>query len=175
MARADLAGEAGNVFVRPDGDRIWPSLGDAASVRSAGPLPRLLQYQVVQHAVDVVEMRLVAERPLTADEEARLHAHLQRTLGATFALTVTYFDEIRRHAGKFEDSRRRSQRERGHWRWWRWVRMTSKASWSSRQSPSMSASKPAAARSCTGSPSATGWWEPRTRPAASSGPSGSRP
>ncbi|MDQ6798712.1 MAG: phenylacetate--CoA ligase family protein [Actinomycetota bacterium] len=100
-----VRGRARNMFVRPDGDRIWPSLGDAASFRRAGPLPRLLQYQVVQQALDAVEMRLVAERHLTTDEETRLHAHLQETLGATFALTLSYLDEIPRRAGKFEDFR----------------------------------------------------------------------
>lgn len=100
-----VLGRARNMFVLPDGDRIWPSLGDPASVRSAGPFPRILQYQVIQRAVDAVEMRLVADRTFTPGEEARLHSHLQRTLGATFALTVTYVDEIPRRAGKFEDFR----------------------------------------------------------------------
>lgn len=100
-----VLGRARNMFVRPDGDRIWPSLGDAASVQRAGPFPRVLQYQVIQRAVDAVEMRLVADRPFTPDEEVRLHAYLQRTLGATFGLTVTYVHEIPRRAGKFEDFR----------------------------------------------------------------------
>ncbi len=100
-----VLGRGRNMFIRADGDRIWPSLGDAASFRRVGPLPRVLQYQVIQKTVDAVEMRLVAERPLTPDEEGRLHAHLQETLGATFALTFTYFDEIPRRAGKFEDFR----------------------------------------------------------------------
>ncbi len=103
-----VLGRQRNVFTRPDGERIWPSLGDATTFRQAvgDDFPSVRQFQVIQRTLDSVELKVAMERRMRADEEQRLHAHLQKSLGASFALTVTYVDEIPRSAGgKFEDFR----------------------------------------------------------------------
>lgn len=102
-----ILGRQRNMFVLPDGDRRWPNLGDARHYRSVlGTLPRLRQFQVVQWALDDVEMKLVTERALTAAEEALMAAYLAEMIGYRFPVRFTYLDEIPRSpAGKFEDFR----------------------------------------------------------------------
>ncbi len=103
-----VLGRQRNLFTRADGERIWPSFGHAAAFSQAvgDGFPRIWQFQVIQRAVDWLEIKVVMDRHLRAEEQQRLHTHLQNTLGARFALTVTYLHEIPRGAGgKFEDFR----------------------------------------------------------------------
>jgi phenylacetate-CoA ligase len=103
-----VLGRQRNVFIRPDGERIWPSLGDAATFRRAvgDDFPPVRQFQIIQRTLDSVELKVAMDRRLQSHEQERLHAHLQESLGARFGLTVTYVDEIPRSAGgKFEDFR----------------------------------------------------------------------
>lgn len=95
-----IIGRARNMLVLPSGDRIWPYLPNA---ELAGMVP-LRQMQVVQTALDAIEIRLCVARPLTDDETARLAAIVARDNGHPFDVTVTYHDAIGRSAGgKFED------------------------------------------------------------------------
>jgi phenylacetate-CoA ligase len=63
------------------------------------------QFQFVQRTLEEIEARFVADRPLTADEEARLAAVIRSALGHPFRIAFSYFDgEIPRGAGgKFEE------------------------------------------------------------------------
>lgn len=102
-----ILGRQRNMFVLPDGDRFWPTLDHPGEGRSVfGQVPRLLQFQFIQHEVERIEMRLVPERRFTAEEEALMHGYLQSTFGYRFRLDFVYVDEIPRSAGgKFEDFR----------------------------------------------------------------------
>lgn len=84
-----IMGRTRNMIVKPDGSRHWPLTG-YKQFRDIAPIR---QYQFRQHAIDAIEVRLVTERPLTADEEAALIAHLQWKLRHPFRIDLVYFDD----------------------------------------------------------------------------------
>lgn len=97
-----ILGRARNMLTLPGGGRLWPRL---AEMRYHEVLP-VRQFQLVQTALDALELRLVADRKGTPEEEARLRQLIGERLGYPFALTVTYLDAIPRSpSGKFEDFR----------------------------------------------------------------------
>jgi phenylacetate-CoA ligase len=87
----------------PDGRRIWPRLSETRY----GEVAPIRQFQVVQKARDRLEVRLAAERALTAAEEARLGDLIRARLGHKgFEFAFSYHDRIARSAGgKYEDFR----------------------------------------------------------------------
>ena len=76
--------------------------GQTFHIRDAAPV---LQYQLVQHDSQNIEMRLVVERKLTLAEEGRLQHIVHGALGHPFTIRFTYFPgNIPRGAGgKFEE------------------------------------------------------------------------
>jgi phenylacetate-CoA ligase len=97
-----ILGRARNMLTLPGGGRLWPRL---AEMRYHEVLP-VRQFQLVQTALDALELRLVADRRGTPEEEARLRQLIAERLGYPFALTVTYLGAIpRSKSGKFEDFR----------------------------------------------------------------------
>jgi len=97
-----ILGRARNMLTLPGGGRLWPRL---AEMRYHEVLP-VRQFQLVQTGLDALELRLVADRRGTPDEEAKLRQLIAERLGYPFALTVTYLDSIpRSKSGKFEDFR----------------------------------------------------------------------
>lgn len=98
---ARIAGRERNMVKLPDGSAHWPLVGfhrfrDIAPVR---------QYQLIQRSLDGIEVRLVCDRGLKPDEEARLAAVIRDALGHPFTLRFMFFDgELPRTAnGKFEE------------------------------------------------------------------------
>ena len=98
---AYIAGRERNMVRLPDGSTHWPLVGfhrfrDIAPVR---------QYQLVQRSLHSLEVRLVCDRALTADEEAQLGTVIREALGYPFELRFVYFEgELPRAAnGKFEE------------------------------------------------------------------------
>lgn len=63
------------------------------------------QYQLVQHTLHTVEVRLACDRALTAAEEAQLGSVIREALGYPFELRFAYYGrELPRAAnGKFEE------------------------------------------------------------------------
>lgn len=97
-----ILGRTRDMLVYPDGRRGWPLLGDMFYTE----IPSIRQFQMVQHAVDDIEIKLVADRRLTAEEEARLAEWLKLRSGHAFPVRVTYHAEIPRGpSGKFHDFR----------------------------------------------------------------------
>jgi phenylacetate-CoA ligase len=96
-----VLGRERNLIVMPDGSRNWPMMG-YAKYRQIAPI---VQYQIVQEDREHVEMRLVVERPLTAEEESGLTAHVQKSLGHPFQIRLSYFDGKipASPTGKFEE------------------------------------------------------------------------
>ena len=86
---ARILGRTRNMIVKPDGARHWPLTG-YKQFREIAPV---VQYQFVQTALDRVEVRLVAERPLTAEEETDLAEHIRWKLRHPFAVDFVYFPE----------------------------------------------------------------------------------
>jgi phenylacetate-CoA ligase len=98
---ARIAGRSRNLVTLPTGERRWPLVG-FARYREVAPVR---QYQLVQHALDAIEARLVVERALTAAEEESLAGVIREALGYPFRLAFSYYDhEIPRGpGGKFEE------------------------------------------------------------------------
>jgi len=98
---ARILGRSRNMLVLPTGERHWPLVG-FNRYREIAPIR---QYQLVQHTLQDIEVRLVVDRRLTGDEEARLTHVIQAALGYPFRLNFVYFPgEIPRGAGgKFEE------------------------------------------------------------------------
>ena len=98
-----ILGRQRNLFVLPDGRRRWPAL--ELDPATAGSLP-VSQFQVIQRTLHDVEVKLVASRPLSPDEETLLRSHVAEWLGYEFRVTFHYVDDIPRSAGgKYEDFR----------------------------------------------------------------------
>ena len=96
-----VLGRVRNLLRLPDGRRFWPLVG-AYDYRSIAPVR---QYQIIQHSLERVTLRLAVERPLTAAEESGLAEKLVEFLGYRFAVDFDYCTpQIPRGAGgKFED------------------------------------------------------------------------
>jgi phenylacetate-CoA ligase len=98
---ARIVGRERNLLRRPDGKRYWPRL-DVDNYREVAPV---VEHQLVQRELDLMEMKLVVEAPLTAKQEEDLAAMLHTALSYPFRIEFTYFErEIPRSpAGKFEE------------------------------------------------------------------------
>ncbi len=96
-----ILGRMRNMITKPDGTRHWPLTG-YKKYRDIAPI---IQYQMVQHAVDAIDMRMVTERPLTGEEETALQAHLRKTLGPGINVAFIYYEgRLPLNAnGKFEE------------------------------------------------------------------------
>jgi phenylacetate-CoA ligase len=98
---ARVLGRSRNMLMLPGGGQRWPLVG-FDRYREIAPIR---QYQFIQHTLEDIEVRLVVDRPLSADEELRLSRVIHSALGHPFRLAYTYFaHEIPRGAGgKFEE------------------------------------------------------------------------
>jgi phenylacetate-CoA ligase len=96
-----ILGRERNLVFMPDGTRHWPLVGFHA-FREVAPVT---QYQLVQHDIRNIEMRLVVERKLTSAEEGKLRDLVVDALANPFTIRFTYFPgNIPRGAGgKFEE------------------------------------------------------------------------
>jgi phenylacetate-CoA ligase len=96
-----VLGRTRNLLRLPDGRRLWPLMG-VFSYRDIAPVR---QYQVVQHDLERVTLRLAVERPLTVAEEEALIEKMLELLDYRFKAEIVYFSpEIPRGpGGKFED------------------------------------------------------------------------
>jgi phenylacetate-CoA ligase len=97
---ARILGRSRNMLVLPSGERYWP-LSGAFEFRDIAPIRRS---QMVQLDLERIEMRMVADRPVTPDEERRLAGVVRRWVGHPFEVQFKYLDAFPASAsGKFED------------------------------------------------------------------------
>jgi hypothetical protein len=95
-----ILGRVRNLLTFPDGHTTWPVFGDW-KFNDVAPVR---QYQFVQKTREEIEVRLVAPRPVSPNEEQGLTRIIHEHLGYPFRLVFTYHDEIPRDAGgKYED------------------------------------------------------------------------
>jgi len=96
-----ILGRNRNMVMLPNGEKHWPLVG-FAEYRAIAPVR---QYQLIQHTLEEIEVRLVTDRPLVMEEETRLTEVIQHALGWPFRLQFAYFEhEIPRGVGgKFEE------------------------------------------------------------------------
>jgi phenylacetate-CoA ligase len=99
-----ILGRGQNMLVMPSGERRWPLLSSADIEAMLEIAPSIRQYQFIQKASDLIELRLAPARPLIKGEEARLADWIRAKFGAPFRVVFDYLDEMPRSAaGKFEE------------------------------------------------------------------------
>lgn len=96
-----ILGRERNLVLMPDGSRKWPFTG-YRRFRDHAPVQ---QFQFVQLDRRTIEVRLVVETALTAEQEAGLRGVIERSIGPPFEIRFTYFTERLPLGanGKFED------------------------------------------------------------------------
>ena len=82
-----IMGRKRNLVVLPDGSRHWPLTGYS---KYHGIAP-IRHYQLIQRDLETVEMRLVVAESLSPDQEAKLRAQIQTSVGYPFEIRLTYF------------------------------------------------------------------------------------
>jgi len=96
-----IVGRSRNLVRHPDGKRHWPVVGFAQYQKIAP----IRQFQMVQRTLDTIEVRLVSDTPLSANQELKLTELICTSLHGNFSLNFVYFPkEIpRTKGGKFEE------------------------------------------------------------------------
>jgi phenylacetate-CoA ligase len=97
---ARVIGKVRNLITLPDGRRFRPIF-----VKDIEMFPMVRQYQMIQHTLHEIEVRLVVDEPLSAPTEERLRTTLQKAAGYPFHFSLIYFAGglPRGPRGKFED------------------------------------------------------------------------
>jgi phenylacetate-CoA ligase len=98
-----ILGRDRNLVLLPDGRRHWPLLGEMG--RTFNTVAPARQYQVIQHSRTAVEMRVVTDTPLTADDQAAMTRILRDTLKHSFEVRIVSVEGPLPPGanGKFED------------------------------------------------------------------------
>lgn len=95
-----IHGRVRNMLLHPDGSAHWPNFGFRKFMKVAD----VRQFQVVQHTLDEVELKLVLEGHLSSAEEVAIKNILRESLGYPFNINISYHKSLARNAGgKFED------------------------------------------------------------------------
>lgn len=96
-----VLGRQRNMVVLPNGQRHWPLVG----LHHFREVAQVLQYQLIQHDLQQVEMRLCVAEKLDIADEQRLTQIVQDALGHPFKIRFSYSEgELPRSAGgKFEE------------------------------------------------------------------------
>jgi phenylacetate-CoA ligase len=95
-----ILGRSRDMFVLPDGDRIWPRLPPATILEF---LPAR-QWQVVQVERDLIEMRFVHDGSQRQPDEAAFAAHVRSRYGEAMRTRLVRMDRIERTpGGKFRE------------------------------------------------------------------------
>ena len=95
-----ILGRVRNMLVLPTGERYWPQIS-ALALRKLAPIART---QFIQRTLDEIDVRLVVDRPLTAEEMEKLTAKLQQKLNYPFKLNFTIHEAPEQSpVGKIEE------------------------------------------------------------------------
>jgi len=95
-----IMGRERNLVSLPDGSKRWVWVG----VDLYGDLINIKKFQMIQHSLEKIEVKLVCKPHLTIEQEQALTTKLHETMGYAFQITFNYVDNIQRSkGGKFED------------------------------------------------------------------------
>ena len=96
-----IMGRDRGLFTRADGSRFWPQ----ANQYKMSKYVKLLQWQIIQHAVDDVEYKMVVETAPTAEQKAAMEQVLGDAMGFPEQVRVTVFEgSIPTPNGKYEET-----------------------------------------------------------------------
>ena len=97
---ARINGRVRNMLLLPNGDRHWPNFG----FRKIMDVTTLQQFQIVQHSVEKLELKLVTDADVSTEQEATIKQILSDHLGHSFVIEISYHAALPRSAnGKYED------------------------------------------------------------------------
>lgn len=100
-----IVGRQRQMFVLPDGRKVWPSL-EISEAEHAKEMPPIQQFQLIQRTRDRLELMVVSPRLFTDDEQQLIRSWVDRAVGCRLELKITYVSDIARGAtGKYEDFR----------------------------------------------------------------------
>ena len=95
-----IHGRVRNMLLHPDGSSHWPSFG----FRKFMNIAQLKQFQMVQHSLNKIELKVVIDEKLSQEQEAAIVQVLKENLGHPFEVNISYHPKLDRSAnGKFED------------------------------------------------------------------------
>lgn len=95
-----INGRVRNMLQLPNGNRHWPNFG----FRKIMDIAKLQQFQIVQHSLENLELKLVVLDEVDGTDEEEIKQVLQNHLGHPFQINISYHAELPRSAsGKFED------------------------------------------------------------------------
>lgn len=96
-----IAGRERNMLRLPGGGRRWPIIGPLP-YRDVAPVRR---FQMIQHSLEELEVRLVTDRAVSATEESQLARMITESLGHPFRIRFSCFEKAlpQPASGKFED------------------------------------------------------------------------
>ena len=96
-----IVGRQRNMIRLPDGRQHWPSF-PGSLWREV--VPALQQFQLIQHDLNLIEVRIASSIPVSMEQGQGLAKILKEKLGYPFKFNFTYVDRINPTAnGKFED------------------------------------------------------------------------
>ena len=98
-----ILGRERNLVLLPDGRRHWPLLGHMS--RAFGKTSPIRQFQLIQTNRTAIELRFVADRPLTPSDETTMTTVVREALGYAFDIDMVPFEGALPLGpnGKFED------------------------------------------------------------------------
>jgi len=91
-----ILGRSRNRLVLPNGETRYPRIGEKAIAEAAEGVT-VFRFRAVQHSLEMVEMQIVASRPLDATEQERLARSIQENLGHPFRITFSFPADIPAH------------------------------------------------------------------------------
>lgn len=95
-----IIGRVRNMLRLPSGEQRWPNFGFGQFQKIAD----IRQFQVVQHTLEEIEMKVVTPAPFDASVELQIKEILIDHLGHPFKISLSYHDALERaDNGKFED------------------------------------------------------------------------
>lgn len=95
-----LMGRQRNMLRLPTGERRWPLFGFSGW----GEVAEIRQFQFIQTSLDEIEAKLAVAQPLSPEQESRLAAIINSSLGYPFRLNFVYLPEIPQGpGGKYEE------------------------------------------------------------------------
>jgi phenylacetate-CoA ligase len=95
-----ILGRERGLFVKPDGSQFWPR-GGGRGIKSF----KVRQFQMVQHALDDIEYRMVTDDPLTEEQVQEAITAIEAVFEMPGTVRITrYENEIPLTNGKYEES-----------------------------------------------------------------------
>jgi phenylacetate-CoA ligase len=98
-----ILGRRRNRLHLPSGESVFPYLGEHGQILGLTGV-KVREFQCIQHDLRRVEVKLVADRGFTPEEERKVAAKMRENLGHPFDVHYTFHETIERGPrGKFEE------------------------------------------------------------------------